>query len=102
MVGNARIAGGHVTIAPRGGIGKAIVAAGTCKCPDGSGAICWSTRIRCASMARSAAMHASLRARSSSGRTPKSAASSTIAVREPAKIDRHAVISGGVVRNEVD
>ena len=103
VVGNARIAGGHVTIAPRGGIaGKAIVAAGNLQVSGRIGRylLVYADSVR---IDGEVGGDARITARSIElGPDAKISGKLDYRSAQPAKIDPHAVISGGVVRNEVD
>jgi hypothetical protein len=103
VVGNARIAGGQVTISPRGGIGgKAIVAAGTLQL---SGRVGRYLMVYAESVRIDGEVGGDLRVTARSIEIgPDAKIGGKLDYRSPqaAKIDTHAVIAGGVVRNEID
>jgi hypothetical protein len=103
VVGNARIAGGQVTISPRGGVGgKAIIAAGTLQM---SGRVGHYLLVFANSVRIDGEIGGDLRVTARSieiGPDAKIAGKLEYRSPQPPRIDAHAVISGGVVRGELD
>ena len=101
VVGNARIAAGHVTIAPRGGIaGKAIIAAGRLQV---SGRVGRYLVVYAESVRIDGEVGGDLRVTARSieiGPDAKINGKLDYCSAQAAKIDPHAVIAGGVVRSE--
>jgi cytoskeletal protein CcmA (bactofilin family) len=102
VVGNARIAGGQVTISPRGGIaGKAIIAAGSLQM---SGRVGHYLVVYAQSVRIDGEVGGDLRVTARSieiGPDAKITGKLEYRSPQPAKIDPHAVIAGGVVHNEI-
>jgi len=103
VVGNARIAGGQVTISPRGGIaGKAIIAAGSVQL---SGRVGRYLVIYAESVRIEGEVGGDLRVTARSIEIgPDARINGKLDYRSPqvAMIDPHAVIAGGVARNDLD
>ncbi len=103
VVGNARIAGGQVTIAPRGGIaGKAIIATGSLRM---SGRVGHYLMVVAESVRIDGEIGGDLRVTARSIEIgPDAKINGRLEYRSPqvAKIDSHAVIGGGVVRNDIE